>query len=64
VARTIRITSEITLKHQPNLGEEVSEVTLEEGRELQVLKVWKTAWLAKDDDGRVFNVKKELAQEA
>lgn len=51
----------VTLKHQANLGEEVADVELAQGEELTVLKEWKTAWLAKNSDGKLFNVKKELA---
>ncbi len=50
-----------TLKHQANLGEEVEEVELAQGEELVVLKEWNDAWLAKSSDGKLFNVKKDLA---
>jgi hypothetical protein len=64
VAGTIRIKSSCALKYQPNLGEEVAEVDVDEGTELQVLQTWEISWLAKDDEGRLFNVKKHLAEEA
>jgi hypothetical protein len=63
VAGTIRIKSSCSLKHQPNLGENVADIDLEGGTELQVLQTWESAWLAKDEEGRLFNVKKHLAEE-
>jgi len=60
----IKLTSEVTLKHQANLGEEVQDVEFAEGTTLEVLHKFETAWLVKDDDGRLFNVKKDLAEEA
>ncbi len=62
MADAIKIKQTCSLKHQPNLGEEVQEIELEEGTELQVLQEWDQAWLAKTDDGRLLNVKKELAE--
>lgn len=58
---TIRMKQAVTLKHQANLGEEVADVELAQGEELTVLKEWKGAWLAKTSDGKLLNVKKELA---
>jgi hypothetical protein len=64
VADTIRLKQSVTLKYQPNLGEEVADVEMEEGTELQVLQTWENAWLVKDGEGRLFNVKKHLAEGA
>lgn len=64
MAESIKIKEAVTLKHQPNLGEEVQEIELEGGTELQVLQEWDTAWLVKTEDGRLLNVSKELAEEA
>ena len=64
MADTIKIKEDITLKAQANLGEEVSESEFAAGTELSVLHDFETAWLVKDDDGRLFNVKKEWAEEA
>ncbi len=64
MAGTIRIKNSCTLKHRPNLGEEAAEIEVEEGTELQLLQTWDEAWLAKDDEGRLFNVKKYLAEPA
>ena len=64
MADSIRIKSDVTLKFQSNLGEEVQEVELSGGDELAVLQEWETAWLAKDSDGHLINVKKELAEPA
>ncbi len=64
MADTIRIKETVTLKAQANLGEEVEDFEFEAGAELAVLQEFKMAWLVKDDDGRLFNVKKELAEEA
>ena len=64
MADAIKIKDSITLKSQPNLGEEVEETEFEAGTELAVLQEFQTAWLVKDDDGKLFNVKKELAEPA
>ncbi len=57
---TITIKETITLKHQANLGEEIEDVELAAGQELAVLKEWESAYLVKDDDGKLLNVKKDL----
>jgi hypothetical protein len=64
LADTIRIKKALTLKAQANLGEELEDFAFDAGAELTVLQEFQTAWLVKDDDGRLFNVKKELAEEA
>ncbi len=64
MAENIRIKDDITLKAQANLGEEIEEIEFSSGTELAVLQEFSTAWLVKDDDGKLFNVKKELAEEA
>jgi len=64
VADAIKIKGSVTLKAQANLGEEVEETDFEAGTELTVLQEFETAWLVKDDDGKLFNVKKELAEPA
>lgn len=64
MADSIKIKASITLKSQPNLGEEVEETEFEAGTELTVLQEFQTAWLVKDDDGKLFNIKKELAEPA
>jgi hypothetical protein len=61
---SIRLKDNTKLKHQANLGEDVAEVELDAGTELTVLQEWDAAWLVKDADGRLFNVKKSLAEEA
>ena len=63
MADSIRIKAAVTLKAQANLGEEVEDFELDAGTELSVLQEFETAWLVKNDDGRLFNVKKELAEE-
>jgi predicted amidophosphoribosyltransferase len=64
MASTIRIKQPTTLKAQANLGEEVEEVEFAQGDELTVLKEWAHAWLAKSRDGKLYNVKKPLAEPA
>jgi hypothetical protein len=64
MADSIRIKSAVTLKHQANLGEDLEEIELAAGDELAVLQEWDTAWLAKTGDGKLFNVKKDLAEPA
>ena len=63
MADSIRIKDTVTLKAQANLGEDIEEVEFEAGTELAVLQAFGPVWLVKDDDGRLFNVKKELAEE-
>ena len=36
-----RINRDISLKHQPNLGEDIVEVDFEAGTEVTVLKEWR-----------------------
>ena len=48
-----------TLKHQPNLGEGVEDVTFEAGAEVTVLKEWEHHVLVKNDAGQLFNVPKD-----
>lgn len=64
MADTITIKDTVTLKAQANLGEDIEETEFEAGTELAVLHEFEEAWLVKDDDGRLFNVKKELAEPA
>ena len=40
-----------------------ADVAFEAGNELQVLQTYRTAWLVKDEENRLFNIKKELAEE-
>ena len=61
---SITIKEDLTLKHQANLGEDVADVELPAGTELQVLQEWERHYLAKDDEGKLFNVLKELAEPA
>ncbi len=60
---TITLKENCTLKYQANLGEEIEEIAFEAGQELSVLKTWETAYLVKDEDGKLFNVKKELVEQ-
>ena len=64
MADSIKIKNAVTLKHQANLGEDLEDVELSAGDELSVLQEWDTAWLAKSSDGKLFNVKKDLAEPA
>jgi hypothetical protein len=64
MADTIRIREDITLKHQSNLGEEIEDVDFSAGDELTILQEWDESWLAKNDAGQFFNIKKELAEQA
>jgi hypothetical protein len=59
---TITMKADCALKAQANLGEDVEEIEFPEGTELVVLKEWENAYLAKNDDGKLFNVKKELVE--
>jgi hypothetical protein len=60
----IVLKEDVSLKHQANLGEEVADVEIEAGTELQVLQEWDAHYLVKDDEGKLFNLKKELTDPA
>ena len=64
MADAIRLKEDLSLKHQANLGEEVEEVEFASGTELEVLQEFDAVWLCKNDDGQLFNVKKDQAEEA
>ena len=64
MADTIKIKSNVSYKHQANLGEDVAEVEFSAGDELTVLQEWENSWLAKTSDGKLFNVKKDVAEPA
>ena len=59
---SITLKEDAVFKHQANLGEDLEEVELPAGQELQVLQEWDDHYLAKDDDGKLFNVAKELTE--
>ena len=61
---SITLKEDVTLRHQPNLGEEVAGIELAAGTELTVLQEWDQHYLAKDGDGKLFNVRKDLAEPA
>ena len=61
---SITLKEDVTLRHQPNLGEEVADIELAAGTELTVLQEWDKHYLAKDGDGKLFNVRKDLAEPA
>jgi len=52
-----------TLKHQPNLGDEIEEISFEAGAEFTVLKQWTDSVLCKNDAGQLFNISKELLED-
>ncbi|MCE2390719.1 MAG: hypothetical protein J4G09_04470 [Proteobacteria bacterium] len=58
---SITLKEDAVFKHQANLGEDLEDVEVSAGTELQVLQEWDDHYLAKDDDGKLFNVAKELA---
>ncbi len=64
MADTIKLTEDISLRYQANLGEDVSSDDFSAGDELTVLQEFDNAWLAKSDDGKLFNVKKDQAEPA
>ena len=53
------MTKTLTLKHQPNLSEDVEEVSLNAGDDVTVLKEWDRSYLVKNDDGKLFTVPKD-----
>jgi hypothetical protein len=62
VADSVKFKEAGSLKHHANLGEEVSDVDFEAGQEVTVLHEWEKSYLVKDDDGKLFNVPKELVE--
>ncbi len=61
MADTIKLKSDTSFKVQANLGEEIEDLDFAAGSELEVLQEFDTAWLVKTEDGKLINVKKELA---
>ncbi len=61
MADTIKLKANNTFKVQANLGEEIEDLDFAAGSELEVLQEFDTAWLVKTEDGKLINVKKELA---
>ena len=55
-----RINQDITLSHQPNLGEDVEQVAFAAGTEVTILKEWQHHYFCKNADGNVFNIRKEF----
>ena len=49
----------ITLKRQPNLGEETEEVAFEQGDEVTLLKRWDDSYLCKSSAGYLFHFPKD-----
>ena len=64
MSETIKLKAATTLKHQSNLGDEIEEIPFDAGQNFSVLKEWDSAYLVKDAEGKLFNVKKELAEES
>ena len=59
---SVTLKESTTLNHQSNLGEDVDEIPFDAGTELTVLKEWGNHYLVKDDDGKLFTLRKELAE--
>ena len=59
---SVQLKEAVTLKAQANLGEEVEDVECAAGDELTVLKEWAHHYLVRDNDGKLFNVRKDLIQ--
>lgn len=53
----------ITLKHTASAGSETEEIAFEKGEEVTVLKEWTDFYLAKNSDGKLFNIEKSLIEE-
>ncbi len=58
-----RIAQDISLGHRPNLGDDVAQVELRAGDEVSVLKVWGDQVLARDAEGRLFNIPRSALEE-
>ncbi len=58
-----QIVRDVTLAHRANLGDDVAQVELHAGEEVQVLKVWQNHVLVKDAAGRLFNIPKNLLED-
>lgn len=54
------VKSDITLKHQTSLGEEIEEVRFSAGDEIEILQEWSDSYLGKNDAGQVFNFPKDF----
>jgi hypothetical protein len=62
MTETITLKESSTLGHQSNLGEDVEEIAFEAGEEFTVLKEWENSYLAKNADGKLFNIRKALVE--
>jgi hypothetical protein len=64
LAGSVTFKESCTLKHQANLGEDVEEVEFEAGEEISLLQDWERSCLVKSNDGKLFNVRKDLLEKA
>jgi len=53
---------DLTLGHRANTGEAVAEVTLVVGDAVTILSEWSEHYLVRDEQGRVFNLRKEVVE--
>ncbi len=58
-----RIARDISLGHRPNLGDDVAQVVFRAGDEVSVVKVWRDRVLARDAEGRLFNISRSALEE-
>ena len=58
-----RIAQDISLGHRSNLGDDVAQVDFQAGDEVSVLKVWRDRVLARDAEGRLFNIPRRALEE-
>ena len=58
-----RIARDISLGHRANLGDDTAQVEFRAGDEVSVLTVWRDRVLAKDAEGRLFNIPRSALEE-
>jgi len=54
------LTQDVTLKHRANLGDPVGQITLSAGASITILSEWSEHYLARDSQGRIFNICKQV----
>ena len=50
---------DVTLGHRANTGDPVAEIALAVGDPVTILSGWSEHYLVRDDQGRIFNLRKE-----
>jgi hypothetical protein len=58
------IKQNVTLGHAPTKAAGVEDVTIAAGTKVTIVREWKNHYLVKTDEGKLFNVTKEMVDAA